>query len=171
MPDYSAKGARVWAQDALSSASWGEREAAKALLDLLPSPTLGETGWDYDVHHMEGATTPHGEEVVMLWYDNDTNLVMCFEGAWRPDELTPTGTMYEVVVDTGIPETLFLKRQFEQAPSGTIVAKPGFAGWTRTAPGEWSGIPGTELDEDMAASGPWEVLRWGRGENEERNNG
>ena len=169
MSDYSIKGARAWAEGAQSSVSLVVREAAQILLDLLPEPTLDEIGWDWDTHHMAGAISPQEEEVVMLWFDDDANLVICAESAWRPDELTPTGNRYKLVnvndraEQAAHPTVLETEQDFEDAPQGTIVTRRIRTPWTRLNNGEWAcGAEGKRKSSaDMADYDGWRVLRWG----------
>lgn len=174
MPDYSVHRARVWAERALSSASWVEREAAKALLDLLPEPTLDEIGWDWDTHHMAGATTRDGDEVVMLWQDVDeTEQIICDDSAWAPDCLTPNGKRYElreVAVSSNEnvrpnqpehPRVLETQQDFEDAPEGTIVTKRGCGPGVLLENGMWVTTSAEYPSEGMTITAPYTVLRWG----------
>lgn len=164
MTDYSIRGAREWAQGAKSSASPVEREAARALLDLLPEPTIADTGFDYAKHHLAGATTPEGEEVVMMWLDTaEDGLVMCDNYAWAPGQLTPNGKKYRLVEDPDHPTILKTEQDFKDAPLGTIVARAGFSPWVRNNEAVWLCAVDTDRSSnDMAYYGPWTVLRWGR---------
>ena len=163
MTDFDAGIARRWAQIAREDKRLATQEAAKALLALLPEPTLDEIGWDWDTHHMAGAITPQEEEIVMLWYDDDANLVMCHESVWRPDELTPTGKKYRLVEDPDHPTILKTEQDFKDAPLGTIVARAGFSPWMRNNEAIWLCAADTDRSSnDMAYYGPWTVLRWGR---------
>lgn len=163
MTDFDTGIARRWAQIAREDKRLATQEAAKALLALLPEPTLDEIGWDWDTHHMAGAITPQEEEIVMLWYDDDANLVMCHESVWRPDELTPTGKKYRLVEDPDHPTILKTEQDFKDAPLGTIVARAGFSPWMRNNEAIWLCAADTDRSSnDMAYYGPWTVLRWGR---------
>lgn len=164
MPDYSIKCARAWAQGARTSASLVEREAAQALLDLLPSPTVDEVGWDWDTHHMAGAISPQEEEVVMLWFDDDADLVICAESAWRPDELTPTGRRYKfVATDEQSPHTRYLTtlEELDSVVEGTVVVKPGSEPHMMDDALGWISPSDHDANEHVAENLPWQVLRWG----------
>ncbi|OIR41178.1 hypothetical protein BJP08_08100 [Corynebacterium sp. NML140438] len=162
MTDYSIRGAREWAQGAKSSASPVEREAAKALLDLLPEPTMAELEWDDDAHHLAGATTPDGHEVVMMWHDVGEEII-CNDWSWVPDSLTPNGKKYRLVEDPDHPTILKTEQDFKDAPLGTIVARAGSSPWVRNNEAVWLCAVDTDRSSnDMAYYGPWTVLRWGR---------
>ena len=173
MSDYSIKCARAWAQGARSSASLVEREAAQALLDLLPEPTLGEIGFNFDAHHLAGATTPGGEEVVMMWLDTaEDGLVMCDNYAWAPGQLTPNGKRYEIREVGDLPgyqpekkpgtnSWLLAAEEAEDAPEGTIIAKNGSEPYIMDDDLGWVTITGEATHEHIAANLPWRVLRWG----------
>lgn len=164
MTDFDTGIARRWAQIAREDERLATQEAAKALLALLPEQTLDEIGWDWDTHHMAGAITPQEEEVVMLWFDDDANLVICAESAWRPDELTPTGNRYTLAKEDTQPEpptVLRTVQDFEDAPSGTIVAERWYPPHMRLPSDEWWGASDNKTHKALANSGPWTVLRWG----------
>lgn len=164
MSDYSVEAARAWAQGATSSVVLVEREAAKALLDLLPSPTVDEVGWDWDTHHMAGAISPQEEEVIMLWYDDDANLVICAESVWRPDELTPTGRHYKLIAtDEQSPHTRYLTtlEELDSAVEGTVIVKPGSEPHMMDHALGWISPSDHDANEHVAENLPWQVLRWG----------
>jgi hypothetical protein len=174
--DYSE--VREWALRVASShvADSTAFRAAKVLLELLPKPTMAEIDWEHDIHHLAGATTPDGDDVVMMWLDDvESGLVMCSNAAWHPDRLTPNGKRYELRevtvssnenVDLDQPEhptVLETEQDFEDAPEGTIVAR-GAAPMTNYGNEGWCGISPNQSSLMMSTYGPWTVLRWGWGE-------
>lgn len=164
MTDFDTGIARRWAQIAREDARLSTQEAAKALLALLPEPTLAEIGWDWDTHHMAGAITPQEEEVVMLWFDDDANLVICAESAWRPDELTPTGRRYKLAAlnkQTAHTWYLTTAEEAEDVPEGTIIAKPGSEPYLMDDDLGWITPSGAYTHEHVVENLPWCVLRWG----------
>ena len=170
MTDFDTGIARRWAQIAREDERLATQEAAKALLALLPEPTLDEVGLDWDTHHMTGAITPYEDEVVMLWYDGDANVVICSDHVWRPDELTPTGNRYKFVKvkdqpeqaeQTDHPAALKTAQDFREAPKGTIVGRAPHSTWQKNEIALWSSEDGLLSSHDMSLTGPWQVLRWG----------
>lgn len=176
--DYSE--AREWARQVMDNPGYTSpfmQTVAKTLLDLLPKMTMAELEWEHDLHHLAGATTPDGKEVVMMWLDDvESGLVMCSNAAWHPDRLIPNGKRYElreVTVSSnenvGLdqpehPTVLKTEEDFEDAPNGTIVAKSKRSASTKFATGEWGNPHTRECPQYMAECGPWTVLRWGWGE-------
>lgn len=172
--------AREWAEEILAfpeTAYPSQSMVAKVLLELLPKQTMADVEWDDDAHHLAGATTPDGQDAVMMWFDGDeSELIMCVDAAWSPGQLTPNGKQYElreVTVSSneniGLdqpehPTVLKTEEDFEDAPNGTIVAKSKRSASTKFATGEWGNPHTRECPQYMAECGPWTVLRWGWGE-------
>ena len=173
MPDYSIETARSWAQGAKSSANLVEREAAKALLDLLPTETMADVEWDYEKHYLAGATAHTGLAVVMLWEDTDeTGQIICLDSAWPPEQLTPNGRRYELREIGDLPgyapdpkpgavSWLVTAEEAEYAPVGTIIARSGSEPYLMDEDLGWVTIAGESTHEHIAANLPWRVLRWG----------
>ena len=92
----------------------------------------------------------------------------------KSEWLTPNGKRYKIVEATVSqdekvaddqpehPKVLRTKDDFADAPDGTIVAKPGYIAVSKKC-GEWVGMHLIRTDSTMAETGPYEVLRWGRG--------
>lgn len=128
------------------------KAAAEYIMEHTTPPTMEDVEWEHDLHHFAGATADTGAGVVMVdphgpgitVFDLDTEEVV----AASPAEITPNGKRYElreVIVsqDENVaddrpehPRVLHTVEDYENAPDGTIVAE----------------------------TGPYEVLRWGRGE-------
>ena len=175
--DYSE--AREWALRVVSSrvADSTSFRVAKVLLDLLPSQTMADLAWDDDVHHLAGATTPDGQDAVMMWFDGDeSELIMCVDAAWSPGQLALNGKRYELREATvssnenvGLdqpehPTVLEAQQDFEDAPEGTIVTKRGCGSWILLENGMWVTTSAEYPSGGMAATAPYTVLRWGWGE-------
>ena len=164
MPDYSVEAARAWAQGATSSVVLVEREAAKALLDLLPPKTIAGIGWDHDTHHLAGATTRNGDEVVMMWLDDiESGLIICETDAWEPKALTPNGKRYELreISEPDHPKTLTTEQDYKDAPLGTIVADNGAVPSVKWKPRTWSTSLNSPCPDGKMAGFSRKVLRWG----------
>ena len=171
--------ARQWAerkrkqvQRHLEDAGYFPREdtmaAIEHILATTTPPTMADVEWDHDKYHLHGATTPKGDEVVMLWHDDiDTDHIITDHAEWQRDRLTPNGKHYELR-EVGAPEqpehpdTLVTEQDYENAPVGTVVAELG--GWARTKGfcGDWSDGATWITDREMANKERQE-LRWGWG--------
>lgn len=190
MTNDQVKLARQWAETRNPiSLSEDARAARDYILATTPKPTMAEVEWDDEKHHLAGATTPAGDEVVMMWvdehecFDNEvTPLIVSHVGSWDPESLTPNGKRYELREagtvspdetvgegETTHPRTLATVEDYENAPEGTIIAVPG-KGTTavqKLGNNEW-GIVSISVkinDEDCARAsadhGAATVLRWG----------
>lgn len=139
---------------------------AKTMLDLLPEPAIAETGFDFDEHHLAGATTRDGDGVVMLWQDVDeTEQIVCHDSAWAPDCLTPNGKKYKLVEATeqGHPEVLTTVEDYENAPLHTIVALKGYVPYVKRGVSVWANTYNSTFGNEEIANTSRQVLRWGRG--------
>lgn len=173
--------ARQWAerkrkqvQRHLEDAGYFPREdtmaAIEHILATTTPPTMADVEWDHDKYHLHGATTPKGDEVVMLWHDDiDTDHIITDQESWSRDCLTPNGKRYELR-EVGEPEqpehpaTLVTLEDYENAPEGTIVASKDYFPYAKLRRGYWEHpryIPRT--DASMADT-PRKVIRWGCGE-------
>lgn len=164
--DYSE--VREWAQDIVAHPGLSSpflKTVAETVLELLPKQTIAETGFDFDEHHLAGAITRDGGDVVMLWQDVDeTEQIICVDSAWTPGWLTPNGKKYKLVETTKPPHPTVLKTEHDLrgAPAGTILEASDRALWTRFGNGMW--VSGADVDKSsftLSASGPYHVLRWG----------
>lgn len=140
------------------------KTVAETVLELLPSQTIAETGFDFDTHHLAGATTRDGDEVVMLWQDVDeTEQIICDEASWAPQFLTPNGKRYELheVSESDHPETLTTEQDYKDAPLGTIVADNGAVPSVKWKPRTWSTSLNSPCPDGKMAGFSRKVLRWG----------
>ena len=125
-----------------------------AIRELLPNPSLFGR-W---------ATHPtYGRGIIFSAYPDDAGLVgfsfekeNIFGGAeWTmvsPDTLT---------LD---PVELTSLEEFNNAPLGTVVAKPQGNSYQKVYADYWESFDDELKTEEMAAKGPWKILRWGWGE-------
>ena len=125
-----------------------------AIRELLPNPSLFGR-W---------ATHPtYGRGIIFTAYPDDAGLVgfsfekeNIFGGAeWTmvsPDTLT---------LD---PVELTSLEEFNNAPLGTVVAKPQGNSYQKVYADYWKSYDDGLSNEWMAAKGPWPILRWGWGE-------
>lgn len=176
--DYAV--VREWAQGVMDK-PWQEansrmRVVAKTILDIVPLQTVADIGFDFDEHHLAGATSSDGDEVVMLWQDVDeTEQIICDDSAWAPDCLAPNGKRYElreVTVSSnenvGLdqpehPTVLETQQDFEDAPVGTIAAPNQCSPYMKYGLIRWKDMSDdTFSDEDMSGAA-LKVLRWGWG--------
>ena len=64
-----------------------------------------------------------------------------------------------------LPAELTTLEDFKGAHIGTIVAQSGGIAYQKVYPERnWESRSGTLTNEEMANSGPWTILRWGKGE-------
>lgn len=160
--------AREWAERAKTRevSSPEEQAAADHILATTTPPTMADAEWDDEKHNLAGATTPRGNDVVMMWCDDeDTGNIITGSAEWAPKDLTPNGKKYELreVMDEH-PETLSTVEDYENAPVGTIVAMSGTASVWRKLGGKWK-----RGDYRYANNAEMEgvhrtVMRWGWGE-------
>lgn len=177
MSNETARLAREWAEDFLTHADKtddrydpskaGVIAAAERILATTDPLTMADVEWDDDKHYLTGATGPFGDEVVMMWYDDDTDHIFTNGEEWPRDRLTPNGKRYELR-EVGAPEeparpaTLETVEDYENAPAGTVVAEPGRPALTKTHGGEWHRYGGWFTSDEMAHT-ERQVLRWGKG--------
>lgn len=127
---------------------------------------------------MIGPTRKGGIYCAVLEHESLTSVRL-----W-PVELTPNGKKYELVEVTDKPEnpdkptqatvssnenvradqpehpaTLTTEQDYEDAPEGTVVAKPGCLAWTKSYGGDWDDEGGGKASHEMAGT-EREVLRW-----------
>ena len=62
------------------------------------------------------------------------------------------------------PVELTTAEDFKDAPKGTVVAKPQGNSYQKVYADYWESFDDELKTEEMAAKGPWKVLRWGWGE-------
>lgn len=147
--------------------------AIKHVLATTPEPTMEDVEWEDKKHHLAGATTPDGDEVVMMWHDaNGTGHIIADLGEGPRESLTPNGKRYELVEVTDKPEpadepehpeTLETLEDYENAPDGTIVALPRtIKTWVKAGADGWLGSLGFRSSASMAGT-PRTMLREGWG--------
>ena len=165
--------ARAWAELVLTQEIITPEAVAAAehILATTTPPTMADVEWDHDKYHLHGATTPKGDEVVMLWHDDiDTDHIITDHAEWPRDRLTPNGKRYELR-EVGAPEqpehpeTLVTLEDYENAPVGTVVAMRGCFAWTKGGCGDWGDGDGRNWDTNGEMAGiKRDVLRkgWGK---------
>lgn len=62
------------------------------------------------------------------------------------------------------PVELTTEADFETAPKGTVVANPTGNAYQKVYADYWESFDDELKTEEMAAKGPWKILRWGWGE-------
>lgn len=173
--DRTARLARKWADNAMLMPVDLDGLAAAAveyIRTTLPPLNMAEVEWDQTAHHLAGATTTSGHDVVMLELHSSTDI-----GAYRldsrdltfyaGDELTPNGKRYEVreAVEDPHSEALGTVAEFNAAPDGTVVAADGYLSVPMVKQhGKWMRAGDTNpLETDFLVGAPKRVLRWGWG--------
>ena len=141
--------------------------AIKHVLATTPEPTMEDVEWEDKKHHLAGATTPDGDEVVMMWHDaNGTGHIIADVGEGPRDAFTPNGKRYElreITDEPERPETLETVEDYENAPEGTIIANPGDMPWIKED-GHWRSPRFRQSSESLALTvvgNDRPVLRWG----------
>lgn len=164
--------ARQWAERAKNAAArsdyTADTEAAIEHILATTTPlTMADTVWDDEEHHLAGATTPSGIEVVMLWLNTGINRIVTDDALYARDMLTPNGKRYELR-EVGAPEqpehpaTLVTQADYENAPVGTVVAEPCWPAWQKRASGKWV-YAESKRDSGSLSGTKRRVLRWGWG--------
>ena len=130
--------------------------------------TMADAVWNDEKHHLAGATTPSGIEVVMLWLNTGINRIVTGGGLYARDMLTPNGKRYELR-EVGAPEqpehpeVLTTREDYENAPVGTIVARNEYHPCVKQHFGVWENTFGTTYSDAEMADASRQVLRWGWG--------
>jgi len=158
--------ARQWAEwnKSCEVSSPEIQAAANFILANTPAPTMAEVEWDDDEHHLAGATTGDGLDVVMICNDYDTDCIITGDGFTPRDELTPNGKRYElreITNEPEHPETLTTLEDYEDAPAGTIVASNICLPYMKYELDSWTDNFGTTVSNEELVGGPTTVLRWG----------
>lgn len=143
MPNEQEKLAREWAEKVKSvpEINYGPEAnaAAEIVLATTAPPSMADVEWDDEKHYLAGATTPRGNDVVMMWHDGEyPGSIITGSAEWAPKDLTPNGKKYELrEVATEHPRVLCTVEDYENAPEGTVVAQQGSAAvWVKSR-GEW----------------------------------
>lgn len=175
MSNNTARLAREWAEMELDNAgefsNKGRIAAAEHIMATTTPLTMADVEWDDEKHHLAGATTPEGANVVMMWHDDlNTDHIITDKEEWRREQLTPNGKRYELREVTDKPDepnhpaTLTALEDYEDAPEGTIVARDDHAPLLKRGPNAWTTeYSSLAYDGDMAGT-ERQVLRkgWGK---------
>lgn len=176
--------ARQWAESRQQFDNRSERERAAAdyILDNIEPqtpPTMADVEWDGEKHYLAGATDSDGDPCVMVskWPVNEicaVNLAQKELFSLPADYFTPNGKRYElreVTVSSNEnvgadqpdhPKVLFTVEDFENAPTGTVVAFDGGYPYVKRFCGEWDVLGSYATNDVMAADqSNYRVLRWG----------
>lgn len=157
--------ARQWAEwnKSCEVSSPEIQAAANFILANTPAPTMAEVEWDDDEHHLAGANTHTGLDVVMMRDAADNDCIYTNLGEIPRDWLTPNGKRYEIreISKPEHPETLITVEDYENAPSGTIVASNICPPYMKYELDSWTDNFGTTVSDEELAGDPTAVLRWG----------
>lgn len=162
--------AREWAEYIKSETSLIRTQevhaAAEYILATTTPPTMADVEWDDEKHRLAGATTPTGRDLVMMWNKESPDQIVTEVGAWERELLTPNGKRYKLV-EIGKPEhpeVLTTVEDYENAPTGTVVANRGFFPLVKKEPNCWLDPFHTMHHDRGLAGASRKVLRWGWGE-------
>lgn len=174
MSNNTARLARQWAENIDPSLlNERARAAAEHILATTTPLTMADVEWDYEKHHLAGATTPSGIEVVMVQPAPNAHHIVTGGGLYARDMLTPNGKRYELreVTDEPVqpdapthPATLTTEADYEDAPVGTIVADNACTAYAKKRYGRWDSTFSCTYSDTVMADAPRKVLRWGPGE-------
>ena len=162
--------ARRWAERIKSAPERtyipGTIAAAEHILATTTPPTMADVEWDDEKHHLAGATTSSGRDVVMMWFNTYDMEISTEEEELKPHLLTPNGKRYELreIREPEHPKTLTTVEDYENAPEGTIVASNSHSPHVKHALGIWPDALEETYSEEELAGTPRKVLRWGWGE-------
>lgn len=165
--------ARQWAErnKACEVSSPEIQAAANFILAHTTPPTMADVEWDFDKHYLAGAVDLDGNEVTMVGVRD--GLIRVFDVAdinryyapvlENPNHLTPNRKRYELreISEPEHPETLTTLEDYENAPSGTIVASNICPPYMKYELDSWTDNFGTTVSDEELAGGPTTVLRWG----------
>lgn len=154
--------ARQWAETARHEGDDLTRAAVEHIMATTTPPTMADVEWDDETHHLAGATTAKGSEVVMIWRDIYDALIITDQGEHSSDWLTPNGKRYELREKPDHPEVLTTVEDYQNAPYGTIVAGTEPAAVFVKSIGSWHAAGHTALVECVDLEGTrCTVVRWG----------
>mgnify|MGYP006994780482 CR=1 FL=1 len=174
MSDTTARLARQWAEKYLRYADESDSSELYAAAQIVKAnttpPTMDEVEWDEDKHALTGAVVDVGGgpiDVVMLAGSVAGIDYATLDGKFGYEPryyFTPNGKRYELrevgaPEEPEHPETLTTEQDYEDAPEGTVVAKPGCLAWTKSYGGDWDDEGGGKASHEMAGT-EREVLRW-----------
>ena len=161
--------ARQWAEwnKSCEVSSPEIQAAANFILAHTTPPTMADVEWDDDEHYLAEAEYPYHGRVIMLsekdgWSKYfDERERKAYDVLARA--LTPTGKRYEIreISKPEHPETLTTVEDYENAPSGTIVASNICPPYMKYELDSWTDNFGTTVSDEELVGGPTTVLRWG----------
>ena len=161
--------ARQWAEwnKSCEVSSPEIQAAANFILAHTTPPTMADVEWDDDEHYLAEAEYPYHGRVIML--SEKDGWIKYFDERERKAydvlarALTPTGKRYEIreISKPEHPETLITVEDYENAPSGTIVASNICPPYMKYELDSWTDNFGTTVSDEELAGGPTAVLRWG----------
>ncbi|WP_295807351.1 hypothetical protein [uncultured Corynebacterium sp.] len=160
--------ARQWAEwnKSCEVSSPEIQAAANFILANTPAPTMAEVEWDDDEHHLAGANTHTGLDVVMMRDAADKDCIYTNLGEIPRDWLTPNRKRYELreISKPEHPETLTTLEDYENAPAGTIVAIGRHSPYMKCGRNHWTNFLGTDISDKELEDVSRKVLRWDWGE-------
>ena len=171
--------ARQWAEHAktLEVISPEIVAAAEYILEHTEPPTLADVEWDGEKYFMTGADyrlheASQSENVVLLAREFDTHMIVVLRPQLgevmlcAPGNLTPNGKRYELreITKPDHPEVLDSVEDYENAPEGTVISRPGGLPWTKDDE-LWRSPIFTDSSQSLALgwNQPFNILRWGPG--------
>lgn len=187
MTTNDAQIAREWAERAMNQdlsddvPRCGYRAAARHILDTTTPPTMADIAWDDEAHHLAEATAAwsDGYPSTVIMLNKFGKKIVVYQPSshysgmreLNPGILTPTGRKYrleltppsEPAEDTpDHPAVLTTEEDYENAPTGTIVAGDYGDPWVKDDLGFWlvGGGGGSEISRLMVFDAR-RVLRWG----------
>lgn len=182
--------AREWAEDIIErgrgKALWlhdGCLAAAELVLANTKPLTMEGVQWDDDEHYLAGATVAVSQAECVMLSDGENGMIATAPMGGdhvifaTPAKLAPNGKRYElreVTVSSGEnvavdqpehPQVLRTMADYEDAPTGTIIASVGGEPWLKGISHKhpWSCKYG-QLENTKMAFTERVVLRWGWGE-------
>ena len=126
----------------------------EAIRELLPKPNLFGR-W---------ATHPnYGRGIIISAHPDQFNAVWF---AYEKEDTSGKAWQAQVCLEslTLDPVELVTVEDFKDAPMETVVAKPQGNAYQKVYADYWESFDDELKTEEMAAKGPWKILRWGWGE-------
>lgn len=161
-------------------------ESVKSFLrELFLGEPMDFEPWNDEKHLLREATLADGSHAVLLeegegefevrLFNRRTHQIEVVHKAhvypqetrfnfFNPDQVSKAIEYY--IEHSAIPSKMSTLAHYLTAPEGTIVAIPGYAPYIKREEGLWyygGDRKDGYTDEEMAASAPREVLRWGKG--------
>lgn len=140
------------------------KSTAEFILANAPSQKMSQVEWNARTHWLAGADSVDGESKIVLYPLADSAEIACADEPLAADDLVPNGRRYEIVEikDDVFPRQLTSARDYDEAPSGTVVAVNN-AHYMRESDDFWVNSRDENYSDfkDMAAIGTGTVLVWG----------